>query len=375
MSQVLTLKQLDSHDSRPQRVGGREVRYLCPLSDVCASKPRDNAHRSLCVNTQTGVYCCHRCQSKGKLKDFWEQRKPLKRNQRAALVLRSRFTVTLDDKTKTKQPSSDLDSLANKFNSYRSAFANSPAAKYLEGRSIPQSIAEESGCGYAQAWEHWTKGNGDWKLLGKDRRVIFPLWDQNGKLVAFHGRAIDDNFIGSSKITKGDKSLGVFLTPNALSAHVVAICEGAVDALALWVSGVAAIAMTGTTLPDWLLLKLAFRPMLIATDADKAGDISAIQLSKDLSARGANPFRLRPVRAKDWAEALQTQDVQQLRESLVAFSVSADDDIRAENALDSFHSGNIVRARFIVSLIEDNYLRESFLLRIRESEVTKRYTI
>ncbi|NJM52445.1 MAG: hypothetical protein HC846_03040 [Blastocatellia bacterium] len=45
--------------------------------------------------------------------------------------------------------------------------------------------------------------------------------------------------------------------------------------------------MTGTTPPDWFYRKMAFKKILLATDADEAGDKAALKLQTELMARGA----------------------------------------------------------------------------------------
>ena len=63
----LSLRQLEEFDPRSP-VGGSERRFLCPLCGE--SKPRDSAHRSLGLNTQSGAWVCHRCGEKGKLSEW-----------------------------------------------------------------------------------------------------------------------------------------------------------------------------------------------------------------------------------------------------------------------------------------------------------------
>jgi DNA primase len=355
----VTLQEIEFYDSHPQKMGD-ERRFLCSLSDVCRSKPRDAAHRSLTVNTRTGFFICHRCGAKGKLKEFWEMRPKLSKKQLAAQKLSARFTASALRSAK-EQIERLSENQIEKFKSYQASFAGSAAAEYLRRRGVvPPEIAEKAGCGYAAAWEHWEKREGKWLLTRVDRRVVFPICGEGGELVAIHGRAIDEeNHHNSSKITKGDKSLGVFSAmPEALAAKVVAICEGAIDALALAVCGVAAVAMTGTTAPDWLFKKLAFRHVLLATDADEAGDKAAARLRLELEQRGTKFFRLRPRRAKDWAEVLEMRGAAKLAEFLAPFAVAASDELRADAAWQLFQKGRAEAAKFVADLIDDGEARE-----------------
>lgn len=72
---ILTRAELEAFDPRPAQ-RGEELRFCCPLP-ACADKPRDRSHQSLAVNTQTGLWRCHRCEANGQLREHWP---PLQRN-------------------------------------------------------------------------------------------------------------------------------------------------------------------------------------------------------------------------------------------------------------------------------------------------------
>lgn len=361
---MVTLQEIESFDQNPNKIKD-ESRFLCCLSASCRAKPRDAAHRSLCVNTNNGFYNCHRCGAKGKLKDFWEERPVINKRQAARLKLAAQFSAppSKPDETTNEQT---RESWAEKMRSFQAVFAESAGEKYLEKRGIPPEISRAANCGYAANWEHWEKREGKWLLVGVDKRVVFPIHDQHGELVAIHGRAIEENHFASPKITKGDKSLGVFLAqPDVLNAKVTAICEGATDALALAACGVSAVAMTGTTAPDWLFRKLAFRACLIATDADEAGDKAAAKLKMELELRAAKVFRLRPRGQKDWAEVLEKRGAENLKEFLAPFACDADDETKVNAAWHLFTEGREEAAFFAANTIADGEAREIILSRMR----------
>ncbi len=359
--EAVSLSQLEAHDPHPLRQGSR-ARYLCPLSAECREKPRDNAHRSLSVETTTGVFYCHRCGEKGKLREFWEERKDTKpfvkkTHLRPVAALVSRAIV----KEIKPEKKSGLKILRERMAAFAEAFSGSPAEEYLAGRKISAEAARAAGCGYAGNWEHWEKKSEEWTLGGTDRRAAFPVCDGEGKLVAVHTRAIDEKHFNSSKITRGNKSLGVFhSSPEAFASPVIAICEGPVDALALQTCGVPAIAMIGTTGPAWLAEKLAGKAVMLATDADKAGDEAAMKLKFALQPRTKNIFRLRPLAAKDWAEELEIAGLENLREYLSPFSPRIDDAARVNAAWQFAEQGFYEEAEFIARLVEDTELKKSF---------------
>lgn len=360
---AITLSELESNDSRPAHAGRDEYRYLCCLSESCRSKPRDAAHRSLCVNKRTGAFFCHRCDARGRLKEFWEERekKSFNPRQKARFALQSKFSIVAPPALKETQSPEKIEQLKERMIEWQAEFLNSPAEMYLMNRGIPPATASEYGCGYAAAWGHWEKREEKWHLAGTDQRVVFPVTDKRGELVAVQARAINQNFLGAEKLTKGDKSLGVFQTADVFTQKPVAIVEGPVDALALRACGVAAAAMMGTSFPDWLALRLGFGFALLATDADQAGDAAALKLDHELKPRGARTFRLRPRAGKDWAEVLEKFGVEKLSEHLAPFSVAADDEIRLNTAWTWHREGREAAARFVVALIEDHESREWLL--------------
>jgi hypothetical protein len=88
--------------------------------------------------------------------------------------------------------------------------------------------------------------------------------------------------------------------------------------LALAAAGVPAVALIGTSCPDWLPAAVGLRACLIATDADEAGDACAARLLATLP--GARSLRLRPRSAKDWADKLVDLGVDRLAYVLRGFA-------------------------------------------------------
>jgi DNA primase len=82
------------------------------------------------------------------------------------------------------------------------------------------------------------------------------------------------------------------------------ICEAPIDALSLELAGFPAIAVIGTSWPDWLPRHCAFHKVGIAFDADEAGDTADGKVTAELATWGARAVRLRPVAGKDWNETL-----------------------------------------------------------------------
>jgi DNA primase len=312
MNQTLSLADLESYDTHAKRTGN-EWRFLCPL---CGDgKARDENHRSFALNKSSGAYQCFRCKSKGLLKDNWEPKTAKPRKARTAAALARAFSVEAIPSPAYKQKTAsetdqqkakvELDRLKSKMKLWQAAFAGSPAQDYLQKRGIDPATAKAFGCGYAERFEHWKKNGSEWEFIGADRRVVFPMTDADGEFIALHGRAIDARHSGSPKISKGDKSLGVFQTAGALESEIVAIVEGPIDAMALHQCGMPAAAIVGTSADGWLTSELAFRKVFVATDNDEAGNDAAEKLIADFRSFGARAFRLCPADVNDWGEYLE----------------------------------------------------------------------
>jgi hypothetical protein len=280
MSTALTLAELESYDPR-SRNSQRQQRFLCPFCGD--SKPRDSAHRSLSLNVQTGRWICHRCGERGLLHDFNT------RSERWATQLSSTIRPASGLYRNTNElPESSFD--------WQRAWERSvnprgsPGANYLQQRGVPAALARLAEVRYSPRW-YWRPA------------LLFPIRDQNANLVAVSGRFISERNTLKT-ITGGAKSLGVFATPGALKSKVIAIAEGPMDALSLAFCHLPAVAMMGTSWPNWLSEATADKEVLIATDADIAGDEVAGRLTEVLSSDTKRLMRLRPPIGKDWNDVL-----------------------------------------------------------------------
>jgi hypothetical protein len=298
---ALSLADLEAFDPQAPPAGqDGERRFLCPLA-ACADKPADDAHRCLSLNVATGLWTCYRCDAGGKLRDHWTER-PLERRSRSRAAAARAFALP------PERPAAEPASIK-----WRRRIPGlvpvegTPALDYLTGRGFPLeplvSLLAEVRVAYAPAWDHWAEQDGAWRCVGTDRRVVFPLRDPAGELVGLASRAIDGDYIAPEKQSVGAKKAGVFATPGALRADPLVIVEAPIDALALAVCGVPALALVGTSGPTWLPQVAALRCVLIGLDNDVPGDAAAAKLARDLGALGARCERLRPG-GKDWAEDL-----------------------------------------------------------------------
>src|SRR3712207_4999297 len=143
--------------------------------------------------------------------------------------------------------------------------------------------------------------------------ILFRVRNRAGDVVAVMGRYVDGRDDPKGR-DAGKKSLGVFATPGARTrTGRLVITEAPIDALSLAAAGVPALALGGTSWPDWLPSACAFRLVVLALDADKAGDDGCARLAAALRAYGATIERWRPSGGKDWNELLTTLGPDQLR--------------------------------------------------------------
>jgi len=173
-------------------------------------------------------------------------------------------------------------------------------ADYLSRRGIDPAAAAANDTRFHPNW------------LGRGDAVVFGIRDRAGNIVAAQGRFVDP-VTQPKALTIGALSSGVYRTAAALDVEIVAITEAPIDALSLAVCGVPAIAMCGTSIATWLRSALAFRTVIVATDADDAGDTAANRITHTLNL-GTRIQRLSlPAGVKD-ANALLTRDADQLLE-------------------------------------------------------------
>jgi DNA primase len=192
-----------------------------------------------------------------------------------------------------------LTSTAAKF--YQEMLKTSPAAiDYLKQRGLSGQIAARFGIGYApDGWQPLQKVFPDYQnkqLLGAglviddeqgrrhDRfrhRIMFPIHDRRGRIIAFGGRVLDDSkpkYLNSPEtplFEKGHELYGLFLAQKAIrDAGFALVVEGYMDVVALAQFGVEnVVAALGTaTTPHHIqaLLRQTDR-IVFCFDGDEAG--------------------------------------------------------------------------------------------------------
>jgi DNA primase len=187
----------------------------------------------------------------------------------------------------------------------------SPVAQYLQTRGIPDDIAARFRIGSApDSWdaslnhgkalgfsEHelfesgiTTSNENSGKVYDRFRnRLIFPIWNEQGKVVAFSARTIEKNPEGAKYVNSPETP--VFKKGNILYALPLArqeiqktgfaiLCEGQLDVIAMHRAGFCnAVAPQGTAFTDEQarILKRYTDKLYISFDSDSAGIKAAVR--------------------------------------------------------------------------------------------------
>ncbi|MFT5129518.1 MAG: DNA primase [Rhodothermales bacterium] len=201
------------------------------------------------------------------------------------------------------------------------------ARDYLDGRKIPVNMRETFGLGYApDSWDEtlkWGQANGftpEMMLAGGtltakedngritriyDRwrdRIMFPIWNERGRIVGFSGRVLSKEAPGGKYVNspetpifhKGSVLYGLHQAKDGIRSHGFALlCEGQLDVLACHEAGFDnAVAPQGTAFTEQqaMLVKRFCTQITLAFDADDAGLRAVLKsvdafLPAELSAR------------------------------------------------------------------------------------------
>jgi DNA primase len=201
--------------------------------------------------------------------------------------------------------------------------------QYLQKRGLTSQTTRKFGLGYASdSWDgllrhlhdkHFTDDNllmksGLFKR-GKNNqlydifrhRLMFPIMDVLGKVVAFGGRVLDDSlpkYINSPETpvyTKGRHLYGLNFAKSSKQGKLVMV-EGYMDVLAVHQAGVDyVVASLGTAMTESQaqLLRKYTEDVIIAYDSDTAGQAAALRSLDILSGRGLKVSVLQVPEGKD----------------------------------------------------------------------------
>ena len=287
---------------------GREFRGLCPF--------HDDSNPSMNVSVTKQIFKCFSCGAGGTVFNFLMLYDKLSFPE-AVETLAERANIPLPQASiprpgeggLTKNDLLAVSAFAAQFFTERLRGAQgAEALAYAQGRGMTDETIKSFGLGYApNAWDSLlkaarAKGIGQHRLLAAglvvkheqkgscyDRfrnRLIFPILDPAGKIIAFGGRALAKDerakYLNSPETPIFDKSSNLYglswARPNIVSAGQAVVVEGYLDVLIPMQAGVGNVVATlGTALTDRHIRMLGryAREIILIFDADAAGTAAA----------------------------------------------------------------------------------------------------
>src|SRR5438552_623182 len=302
-----------------KRVGANFV-TLCPFHKEKSPSFNVNPHKQ--------IFHCFGCHKGGDVFTFLREYENLSFVEAVRrLAERAKIAVEFEDRPGGDQTRFVKDTLLQIHEQiaqrWQGALVNDAAGEiaraYLQKRGVPAEAVKLFRLGFApDEWDdtvNWAKGKGyDFGLVEKagliikkdgggyyDRfrgRLMFPICDEQGRIIAFSGRVLigDEKtakYVNSPEteiFAKGKVFFGLDKSKRAiLDAQFAIICEGQLDLIACYMSGVRnVVAPQGTafTSEHARILKRYVDEVVLCFDSDTAGQAAAVRVLDSLLASG-----------------------------------------------------------------------------------------
>lgn len=283
---------------------------------------------SFSVTEEKGLFYCFGCHEGGDVFKFLQKADGLSFME-AAKKLAEKFAVPLPERERSPEEIAEEKERARLFavNETAQRFFNACLTKtnygiaangYLKGRGLSNELIERFGIGFAPAaWDKLSgaflkrgflkeellaaglavEGRGDGIYDRFRNRVMFPIADEQGRVIGFGGRVMDD---GQPKYLNSPETI-IFNKRNMLFAlnlarrrikekDCVIIVEGYMDAITAHVYGITnAVASLGTAFTEQQCRRLLryTRNLIFSYDSDAAGQnatLRALEIAKNLGA-------------------------------------------------------------------------------------------
>ncbi|TNE67774.1 MAG: DNA primase [Alphaproteobacteria bacterium] len=286
---------------------GREHMGLCPF--------HNEKSPSFTVNDQKGFYHCFGCGAHGSVIDFvmgtqgLEFMEAVERLAGDAGMEMPRQTPEQIERDKKRGSLSDvMDAVTSWYAAQLKGQVGRTGYDYIKGRGLTDKTIERFRLGFAPAQRTALKDAMRARGIPEDQlietgmlikpedggesydrfrnRVMFPITDRQGRVIAFGGRALDKDakakYLNSPETTLFHKGANLYNWANARAASYdcgqVMVVEGYMDVIALAQFGIDyAVAPLGTALTEEQishLWQMADEPIL-SFDGDKAGQRAA----------------------------------------------------------------------------------------------------
>jgi DNA primase len=279
----------------PLKRAGSEFQACCPF--------HEEKTPSFTVSPKKQFYQCFGCGAHGSAIGFLMQYEGLEFVDTIEELARSIGLEVPREAGSAPRPTAGLHELMEAITGwYQEQLKTAPdAVKYLKQRGLSGEICRDFAIGYApSSWDALSKRFGasdeKMKLLqragmlsqGKSgsydkfrHRIMFPIHDRRGRVIAFGGRALDDDgpkYLNSPETElfhKGRELYGLYQAKQRVGRlDTVLVVEGYMDVAALAQFGfrnVAATLGTATTGDHTELLFRAAETVVFCFDGDKAG--------------------------------------------------------------------------------------------------------
>jgi DNA primase len=279
----------------PLKKAGREFQACCPF--------HDEKTPSFTVSPQKQFYHCFGCGAHGSAIGFMMNYEGLEFVDAVEDLARHAGLQVPREASNKPRPSAGLyDMLDSAAAFYQQHLKDNPEAiEYLKNRGVSGEIARDFGIGFAPSgWDNLIKHLGtDEKSLGRLRtagmlsqgksgeydkfrhRIMFPIHDRRGRVIAFGGRALDEDgpkYLNSPETElfhKGRELYGLYLARRSQAKlDRILVVEGYMDVVALAQYGFrncVATLGTATTGDHAELLFRAADEVVFCFDGDRAG--------------------------------------------------------------------------------------------------------
>ena len=287
----------------PLKKAGRNFVGLCPF--------HKEKTPSFSVNPEKQIFYCFGCGEGGDIfaflmklngMSFAESARHLANKAGVSLPARSMSGAEKAEVTEREKVGRINAMAAEYFSTQLSSESGRPARDYLDARKMGDAIVEGFRLGYApEGWNNLTSYLAAKKVplglaektglvISRDKsgyydrfrgRLIFPIEDLSGRVVAFGGRSIGSdtpkylNSPESPVYTKGRVLYGMSRSKDAIRERDYAVLvEGYIDLLSLWNAGfknVVATLGTALTREQVELIRRFTRNVAVIFDPDEAG--------------------------------------------------------------------------------------------------------
>lgn len=304
----------------PVQAKGRNYFAVCPF--------HDDHNPSMSISVEKQIYTCFVCGAHGNVFNFIMDYENVSFYEALKLVA-DKSGIPLDiGKYQKKVSSTLLDDYYQIYDFANKYYQNnlftkdgSFAREYLENRQFSSDIIKEFGIGLSlnskltnallKKYSNETLIKSGISNSKNDilfdtfvNRIMFPLWDIEGRVVGFSGRIYkesdDSKYINSkeSEIFKKGKIIYNYhrAKDEIRKKKCVIVVEGFMDVIALYKVGVKnVVAMMGTavTSEQSELLKRLSSNIILCFDGDNAGNMATISCANELSKVGIIPNIIR----------------------------------------------------------------------------------